>query len=175
MKPFLQTCLFLSASLTLASSFAAEPGTALKPDELKAEPFRDAPVVGRIQRGEALTLLERQSGWIRIRTASTAGWVRTLSVRRGVAGESSAADVQALAGVATGRAGTGRIVATTGVRGLGEAELKAARFDAQALAALESQAVGVDEARRFAELHGLVPRPLAWLPAPAQSVASPQE
>ena len=146
---------------------AQEAATALKADELRAEPFADARAVGALKKGEPVTVLRRQGGWAEVKTPLASGWVRLLSVRRGAGGASAGADVAALAGIASGRAGTGQVVSSTGVRGLGEEDMKAARFDPQELQRAEAGAVGADPARRFALEAGLASRPLGWLPAPA--------
>lgn len=171
----------LGASFALAILLCAWPGrapgqesaSALKADEIRAEPFADARAVGALKAGEALTLLRRQGGWAEVRTAQASGWVRLLSVRRGAGGPGAGADVAALAGIASGRAGTGQVVSTTGVRGLGEEDMKAARFDPAELQRAEAGAVAAEQARRFAAEAGLASRPLGWLPAPAP-VAAPQ-
>lgn len=64
--------------------------------------------------------------------------------------------------------GTGQIVATAGIRGLDEEQLRAAHFDAAQVLRMESQAVSADAARSFAAQGGLSSRPLAYLPDPAQ-------
>lgn len=84
----------LGASFALAILLCAWPGrapgqesaSALKADEIRAEPFADARAVGALKAGEALTLLRRQGGWAEVRAAQASGWVRLLSVRRGAGG-----------------------------------------------------------------------------------------
>ncbi len=158
-----------AAAVTLAPSPAPaqETATALKADPIRAEPFADARVVGALKKGDALTLLRRQGGWAEVKAGPASGWVRVLSVRKGGPSASSGADIAAVAGIATGRAGTGQIVSTTGVRGLGEEDFKAARFDAAQLQRAEAGALAAEPARRFAAEAGLASRVLPWLPAPA--------
>lgn len=151
---------------------AQETATALKAEEIRAEPFADAGTVGMLKKGESVTLLRRQGGWAEVRTPKGSGWVRLLSVRRGTGGTNAGADVSALAGIASGRAGTGQVVSATGVRGLGEEDMKAARFDPAELQRAEASAVSPDQARRFAAEAGLASRALAWLPAPAPAAAA---
>lgn len=159
----------LSAAGTAVRS--QEAATALKADEIRAEPYADARAVGELKKGEVVTLLRRQGGWAEVRTPQVGGWVRLLSVRRGTGGATAGADVAALAGIASGRAGTGQVVSATGVRGLGEEDMKAARFDPLELQRVEAGAVAADQARRFAAEAGLASRPLGWLPAPAPTAA----
>ena len=142
---------------------AAEKGVTLKADKLRAEPFADAKQVGTVGKGDAVTILDRKGGWYQVKASSTQGWIRMLSVRRGEAAKSNAAkDVAVLS---TGRAGTGQVVSTTGVRGLSEAELKSARFDEKELVKAESFAVSKNDARDFAQKGGLLARGFNYLPA----------
>lgn len=164
----------LALALAPPSSHAQETATALKADPIRAEPFADARVVGALKKGDALTLLRRQGGWAEVKAGSASGWVRVLSVRKGGAATSSGADIAAVAGIATGRAGTGQIVSTTGVRGLGVEDFKSARFDAAQLQRAEAGAIAVEPAQRFAAEAGLVSRTLPWLPAPAPATPTSQ-
>jgi len=120
----------LLAAVLLASpiAHAGESGAAVKTDELKAEPFRDAKTVGTLTTGDKVEILKKDGGWFQVKSGRGSGWVRMLSIRRGEARKASAgSEVAGLAGLASGRAGTGRVVATTGIRGLNEEELKAAK------------------------------------------------
>ena len=142
---------------------AQEEGVALKADKLVAEPFADAKQVGTLAKGDALTILNKKGGWFQVKAGAAQGWVRMLSVRRGTAGKGSAAkDVAALS---TGRAGTGQIVSTTGVRGLSEEELKMAKYDEKELTKAESFAVAKADAARFAQKGKLLARAFNYLPA----------
>lgn len=167
-----------AAALALAAwwspAAAQEAATALKADEIRAEPFADARVVGALKKGDTVTLLRRQGGWAEVKAGPASGWVRVLSVRKGGTASNQGADIAAVAGIATGRAGTGQIVSTTGVRGLGEEDFKAARFDAAQLQRAEAAAVAADPARRFAAEVGLASRSLPWLPAPAPATPPTQ-
>ena len=140
---------------------AAEKGVALKADKLLAEPFADAKQVGTVAKGDTVTIMTKKSGWYQVNAASAKGWIRMLSVRRGAGGKTSAAkDVAALS---TGRAGTGQIVSTTGVRGLNVEELKSARFDENELKKAESFGVSKNDARAFAQKGGLLARAFNYL------------
>lgn len=156
--------ILLVCALLSAQAWAGMAGTALKADDIKAEPYRDAKTVGRVASGDKVDILKQQSGWYQVKTAKGSGWVRMLSVRRGDARKGS--DVSGLAGLASGRAGTGKVVATTGVRGLNEEELKAAKYDEAQIKQLEANSVGKDEARKFASQAQLKPIKLDYLPKP---------
>jgi hypothetical protein len=155
--------------LSAGALHAKEIGTALKADDIKAEPYKDAKNLGKIAKGDTLEILARQSGWLRVKLGTREGWVRMLSVRRGQAGAPDVArEVGGIAGVATGRAGTGQVVSATGVRGLSEADLKDAKFDEAQVALAESYAATADAAQSFAALAQLKTRRVDPLPDPRQ-------
>jgi hypothetical protein len=151
--------------VAIGPALAGNPGTALKTDEIKAEPFRDAKTVGSLATGDTVEILGQRSGWFQVQSAKGTGWVRMLSVRRGEA-RKRRGEVGEVFGLATGRAGTGQVVATTGIRGLGEEDLKAAKFSEIELKTAESFAATREEARKFAAEGKLGPRKVDDLPAP---------
>ena len=157
--------LIFCALLLSGALHAAESGTALKADDLKTEPFRDARAVAKLAAGDKVDILKKDGGWLQVNSAKGKGWVRMLSIRKGDArkGGSDAGGVLALA---SGRAGTGKVVATTGIRGLNEEELKAAKFDEAELKRAESYASSKPEAAKFATQGKLAARPFDYLPAP---------
>lgn len=143
----------------------ADMGTALKTDSLRAEPFADAKTAGNINRGDTLQILTKQGAWLKVKSKKNAGWVRILSVKRGAASSttSSASDVLSMA---SGRAGTGNVVATTGVRGLSSEDLKSAKFNESEVKLMESQAQTSAQAREFAANGRLKSVSMSYLPAP---------
>lgn len=148
---------------------AGESGAAVKADELKAEPFRDAKTVGKLATGDKVEILKKDGGWFQVKSARGSGWVRMLSIRRGEARKTSTgSEVAGLAGLASGRAGTGRVVATTGIRGLNEEELSAAKFNEAELKLAESSLTSRTEAKKFAAKGKLSARKLDYLPDPAE-------
>ena len=152
------------SALFAASACASETGSALKADELKSAPFRDAKTVGSLASGDKLDILQQQSGWYQVKSAKGSGWVRMLSVRRGAARKGS--ETTGLAGLASGRAGTGKVVASTGVRGLSEEDLKSAKFDEAETKKMEASTVSKDDARKFASQAQLKSIKLDYLPKP---------
>jgi len=88
-----------------------------------------------------------------VKTTKAGGWVRLLSVKRGAA--SSGSQVKGVLDVASGRAGTGKVVATTGVRGLNEEELKNAKYSEVEVKKLESFTITSGQAQQFAKSGGL--------------------
>jgi hypothetical protein len=144
---------------------AAESGMLLKADELKAEPFRDAKTLKTLAQGDKVDILKKDGGWFKVKAGKSSGWVRMLSVRRGAAARAGSG-AAGLLGLASGRSGTGKVVATTGIRGLNEEELRAAQFNEQEVKLAESYAVNRADAQKFAAQGKLVARPFDYLPAP---------
>ena len=154
--------------LTIGTALAGDGGSVLKADDLKTEPFRDAKTLGSLAAGDRVEILNKQGGWFRVKSAKGSGWVRMLSIRRGAPREGGD-DVAGLLGLASGRAGTGRVVAATGIRGLSEEELKAAQYDEAELKKVESYATTWPEAERFAASGKLGARKVDYLPAPGSA------
>lgn len=157
--------LMICALLLSGALHAAESGTMLKADDIKKEPFRDAKTVAKLATGDKVDILKKDGGWYQVKSAKGKGWVRMLNIRKGDArkGSGGASGVLALA---SGRAGTGKVVATTGIRGLNEEELKAAKFNEAELKLAESYATGKPDAAKFAASGKLAARPFDYLPAP---------
>lgn len=149
--------------LLQSAAMAAESGTALKADAIRAEPFGDAKQVATLAKGDKVEILKKDGGWLQVKSAKGKGWVRMLSIRKGDAKKGSG-EAEGLLALSSGRAGTGKVVATTGIRGLNEEELKAASFNAQELKLDESYAVSKADAQKFAKQGKLVARPFGYLP-----------
>jgi len=129
-------------------AIGGEAGTALKNDTLRAEPFADAKSSGSFTRGENLDILKKQGAWLQVKAKKGTGWVRLLSVKRGTT--SSSSQTAGVLAAASGRAGTGQVVSTTGVRGLSEEDLKAAKFNEAEVKTMESYTLSADQGRQFA-------------------------
>ncbi len=154
--------LFLPAVLAASMVWAGETGSAIKNDNLKAEPFSDAKSVGTLVRGDQLDILEKKGAWLKVKSSKSQGWVRILTVKRSSSGN-EAGGVLALA---SGRSGTGQVVSTTGVRGLNEEELKAAKFNEEEVRKMENSTVSAEEAKKFATAGGLNAQHVEYLPEP---------
>lgn len=155
MKRIFLVCLCLPL-LALAS----ETGTALKADSLRAEPFADAKSTGTLNKGDSVEIVSKKGAWLQIKSKTSTGWVRLLSVKRG-----STSGGNALGGaidVASGRAGTGKVVSTTGIRGLSAEELKAAKFNEEEMKKMESYTQSASEGEKFATAGGLTKTNLAY-------------
>ena len=156
--------IFLLTLLLIPVAFAAESGVTVKAEELKSEPFRDAKTITTLALGDKVDILSKNGGWLKVKSAKGSGWVRMLSIRRGAARKNnSATDMKGLAGLASGRSSTGRIVATTGIRGLSEEELKAAKFDEAEIKLAESYLTSKTEAQKFATAGKLAKRKMDYL------------
>ncbi len=145
------------------AALAAEAGTALKNDTLRKEPYADAKTAGSFSRGESLEILKKQGAWLQVKTKKTTGWVRLLSVKRGTS--SAGNQTAGVLAAASGRAGTGQVVSTTGVRGLSEQELKAAKFNESEIKTMESYTQSAEDGRNFANAGKLKPITFANLKA----------
>ena len=152
-----------------AISLAAEKGTALKADTLRAQPYSDAKTAGSLTRGENVEILSKQGAWLKIKTSKNTGWVRLLSVKRGAGGTSAAGQATGALSVATGRAGTGQVVATTGVRGLSAEELKSAKFNEAEIKQMEGYEQSSVAGQKFAASGGLKAIKFSYLPAQGET------
>ena len=157
--------LTLGALLLSGALHAAESGTALKGDDLKTEPFRDAKTVTALAAGDKVDILKKDGGWLQVNSAKGKGWVRMLSIRKCDA-RKGGGDASGVLALASGRAGTGKVVATTGIRGLNEEELKAAKFNEEEVKRAESYTSSKPDAAKFAASGQLAARPFDYLPAP---------
>jgi hypothetical protein len=154
--------LLLVALLLPGVSLATEMGSALKADIIRAEPYADANKTGNFARGDRLEIISKKGAWLKIKTAKNSGWVRLLSVKRGTGKGGS--EVAGLLDLASGRAGTGQVVATTGVRGLNEEELKGAEYNAAEVKKLESYTQTFEQGQQFAQSGGLKAVMFSYLP-----------
>ena len=155
-------------ALLAMSALAAETGSVIRADGIKAEPFRDAKTIATLSVGDKVEIVKKNGGWLQIKSLKGKGWVHMLNVRKeGV--RKDAGDMGGLLGLASGRAGTGKVVATTGIRGLDEVELKSAKYNETELNLVESYAVNRADAQLFAIRGQLVTRKFDYLPSPEVS------
>lgn len=148
---------------------AAQSGTLIKSETLYASPAGTSARLGSLSRGAPVTVIKRQGGWLQIASGRSHGWVRLLSVRSGAASSSNAlGDIASAAQIAGGKRQPGQIVATAGVRGLNEEDLKEAHYSADGIAQLDRYTISASSARSFAAQGGLRATSVAYLPNPAQ-------
>lgn len=146
--------LWLLGASFIASTAHAAPGTLLRDESLRSQPFATAPVAAQVGRGTSVDIMSRRGGWLQIKTGRAQGWVRLLSVRAGQGGSGGARPGDVL-GVATRRADPSRVVSVAGVRGLSEDQLRQARFDADELARLDQYSATLAQGRNHASRAGL--------------------
>jgi hypothetical protein len=158
MKKYL-SILILYALVASIHAFAGDAGTALKADTLRKEPYADAKSVGSLAKNDSVEILSKKGAWLQVKSKKSTGWVRLLSVKRGVASSSGSS----VADIASGRAGTGKVVSTTGIRGLSAEELKAAKFNEEEMKKMESYQVSTGAAQSFASAGGLSATKMAYL------------
>lgn len=158
MKFILKIALVIALATSM-HAFAGEAGTALKADVLRAEPFADAKTVGNLNKNDAVDILTKKGAWLQVKSKSKTGWVRILSVKRGGTTSSGSS----IADIASGRTGTGKVVSTTGIRGLSAEELKAAKFNEDEMKKMESYTLTPADGQKFATAGGLVSTKLAYL------------
>ena len=149
----------------LVSAQAAENGLIIRAGDLMTEPFIDSAKVGPVAASEPVRMLERRGGWVRVETSGRTGWVRMLNVRLEGAAASLAAPAtgrpaSALSLLRTGSSGT---TVTTGIKGLGEEDIRAASANHAQLDQLGTLAVGAAETRENAKKTGLRESDVAYL------------
>jgi hypothetical protein len=133
----------------------AAPGKLLRDENLRQDRDGDARVLALLNRGDAVEILDRQGGWLRVGTARGEGWVRLLSVRGDVAAQTAPlTELRGELAPASRRLET-RIVAVAGFRG-GEEEEKVEAAGRAALARLEGFRLTASEASAAAGSLGLV-------------------
>jgi len=128
----------------------AEPATVIRATELKQEPASDSATLAALAENTAVEVLERKSGWTRVKAQPGEGWVRMLALRFGgtAPAKPGATGVTQLFSVArTGSSGT---QVTTGVRGLDAEQIANAQPNPAELAKLEKFSADRDAAAGFA-------------------------
>jgi len=157
---------FVAACMLLAiPAHAREAGTTRYAVDLMAAPYRDAKLASKLPENTRVEVLGRRGGWINITSKGQSGWVRLHQVRLGEGPEKKGSSgLSALWNVGqTGRSGSQGIVATTGVRGLSAEELKTAKPNPGAVAAMDSHKASETTARDYAHSAGLKENSVPYL------------
>lgn len=133
---------------------AAEAGRTIVAADLKQQPFIDAVTVMNLPVSTELEVLKRQGAWMQVKSGVNEGWLKLTTVKLGnaAAGKGkSGGGLGTLFNLATtGRSGSSGVTVTTGVRGLGQEELKNAQPDHEAVKKMESFAGARNETASFA-------------------------
>lgn len=147
----------------------AESGFTLRETDVRAKPFLDAAAVGKLPERTAVTVQQRQGGWMLVKGADLEGWVRMLSVRLGNP-DPKKNDTTFLTAIGFGKRPGGAPTATTGVRGFSEEDLKAAKPSPEQLQKMDSFAVPIAGAAQFAAAGRLSPKPVPYVDAAGKPV-----
>jgi len=157
-RPLLFAFLLAAASIPgLAQAQAQETATTNRSTELKDKPsFFDGKALATLPENTPVKVLARNSGWTQVETAANQkGWVRVFHLRFSATVEQSSSSGSGLGGLSS-MLGFGRPkqenakIATIGIRGLSEEELKNANPDAGQLARLINYRVDKAGAESFA-------------------------
>jgi hypothetical protein len=158
MKYLIKIAIFIALGANI-HALAGDSATAIKTDTLRAEPFADAKTVGSINKNDSVEILTKKGAWLKVKSKKSTGWVRLLSVKRGGASTSGSG----LSDIASGRTGTGKVVSTTGIRGLSAEELKAAKFNEDEMKKMESYQTSASDAKNYAAAGGLSANKMSYL------------
>lgn len=110
----------------------------------------------------AVELLERKGFWVKIRAANNEGWTKLSNISV----DTKDAGGGGLAGLASGRSGSGNAVSTSGGRGLDDGpDLTKGTPDPAAVANLSRTAVNEEQAAKFAADSKLERRQIAYVAA----------
>lgn len=146
--------------------YAADAGKTIVAADLKQQPFIDAPTVTNLPANTELEVLSRQGGWMQIKSASGEGWLKMTAVKLGTGDPKakSGSGLGTLFNIATtGRSGSSGVTVATGVRGLGQEELKNAQPNHDAVAKMDSFVGAKDKASAFASAASLQSQSLEYL------------
>lgn len=169
MKRFL-----IPAALALCAASAstwAASGTVLRAEKLYSQPASTSKVATSVAKGTNVEILAKQGGWLRVKSGTSTGWIRLLSVRAGTGGLGGTG-MGDVVGAATTRSDPSRVVAVAGLRGLNEEDLKQAKFNEAELARMEARNVSASQARSFASQSGLAAVSVPDLPRPQAQKSS---
>lgn len=94
----------------------AENLTVVRLAELKADRFLDSPTLQTLQAGQVVESLRSEAGWVQVKVAGQAGWMRAMNVKG-----ASTAMVANVATIESGRSGKNNSMSTTGIRSIPKA------------------------------------------------------
>lgn len=128
---------------------AATPATLVIDSKLKANPHFQAETLLNLSRGDVVVINKRQRGWYQVKTQTNqTGWLTLLQVK--YKKEQKAHGKSELSKLVSLRRGADAVTATTGVRGIGETDVKNSKPNFVALEqAIQYQSTQAD-ARAYA-------------------------
>jgi Zn-dependent protease with chaperone function len=153
---------------------AGLPGTVYRDNVVvRAKPAPDAATVATLQRSSPVVVDVQDGLWFQMHTAdSKAGFVRINEVRLTQTKRAGGGDNMQV--LMRGSAGHGNVSETAGVRGLDESSLKAAQFNANALAAMDANRVDASAGDRYARSKHLAATQFPY-PAESEGAQKPQQ
>jgi len=155
----LLTCALIPATV----AGAAERGVVIRNGDIKTQPFLDAASAATVAANDPVTIIDRKGGWMQVQATGKAGWMRMLNVRL-AANDGAVAKKTGLASAAALlRTGSSGKTVTTGVKGLGEENLRNASVDLAELDKLAGLSVDPAQATALAGKDGLKENRLEYL------------
>lgn len=153
------------ATIALGTCFAglliAAPAKVVKDSSLKEKPSFKSPEIAKLTTNQNVEILQRQRGWYQISAQpSQQGWVTLLQVRfEASLKKSGSSDLSKFISL---RKGHSNVTATTGVRGIGENDIKNAKANFVALEQAKQFKVAPKDARFFAKQAALSSQSIAY-------------
>jgi hypothetical protein len=147
----------LAAAVMAAPAFAQQV-TLDRDSPLYSEPRLESAPVAQLRRGSSGEVVDKQGGWLNLKTPGGTGWLFSFNVRF----PSQKAD----AGDGGGGAAAGRVLgprrnvsvtSSIGIRGLEEEDLKQATFNAGQMKLLDGYVATKEAAEQGARASGLAP------------------
>jgi uncharacterized protein YgiM (DUF1202 family) len=144
----------LACASLIGDVAAQEQAFTNRSTELRDRPGLDGKVLDTLKDGLQVKVIQRQGGWTRVDVNQKQGWVRVFHLRFPSTVETSSGGGNALTGLfgfgSRSQPQTSR-VATIGIRGLSEEELKNATPNPDAVRKLQSYRTDKANAERFAK------------------------
>ena len=134
----------------------------IRTDDLKATPFIDGATAAHVEANQQVTVLERKGAWVQVQANGKTGWVRMLNLRL-QAGSSPAPNQANMHSASLLHTNSSGRTVTTGIKGLGEEDLKNASVDPVQLAELATLSVPASDAESNARASGLVEHSVDYL------------
>lgn len=172
----------LAIALSFALNALAQEATTNRATELKASADAASATLVQLPDKTPVKVLERGGAWIRVEAQGRTGWIRSFhyspptvvtqnSQQGGGTLSSIGSSLTSAFSGARQQAAPAPTVATTGIRGLSEEEMKNAKPNPAELAKMQGYAASKDQARQFASRSNLAARsPLAYLDESGKNV-----
>jgi hypothetical protein len=132
--------------MAMISPVAAQPVTVERDTPLYAEARLDSAVVTQLKQGAAGEVVAKSGAWLNLKTPDATGWLFSFNVRFASEQPGSGADGASALGRLVGPRENVRITSAMGVRGIGEEDLREARFNAGQMKRLDGYAVSKADA-----------------------------